>query len=216
MLSYINKLNSSRASGVDGLGPRIIKLAANILTPSITILINKSINAGKVPTQLKFAKVLPIFKGGTKSDLSNYRPSSVLLTEYEKHINHHLMGYLNKLKLLHESQSGFRHKHSCQTALVKLIDKWKACIDNGDIVGTLFIDFRNAFDVVDHQILIRILHKFSTHAIRWFQSYLEYRQQATVSDKGLSNYAHVGSGAPRAQYSAHHLSFIHKRSALGS
>ena len=65
------------------------------------------------------------------------------------------MGYLNKFKLLHESQSGFRHKHSCQTALVKLIDQWKACIDNGDIVGTLFIDFRKAFDVVDHQILIK-------------------------------------------------------------
>ena len=65
------------------------------------------------------------------------------------------MGYLNKFKLLHESQPGFRHKHSCQTALVKLIDQWKACIDNGDIVGTLFIDFRKAFDVVDHQILIK-------------------------------------------------------------
>ena len=158
VLSYINKLDSSKATGVDGLGPRIIKLAANILTPSITILINKSINAGKFPTQLKFAKVLPIFKGGTKSDPSNYRPISILPTIskiYEKHINHHLMGYLNKFKLLHESQSGIRHKHSCQTALVKLIDQWKACIDNGDIVGTLFIDFRKAFNVVDHQILIK-------------------------------------------------------------
>ena len=202
MLSYINKLDSSKATGVDGLGPRIIKLAANILTLSITILINKSINAGQVPTQLKFAKVLPIFKGGTKSDPSNYRPISILPTIskiYEKHINHHLMGYLNKFKLLHESQSGFRNKHSCQTALVKLIEKWKACIDNGDIVGTLLIDFRKAFDVVDHQILIKKLHvyKFSTNAIRWFQSYLESRQQATDSDQGLSNYAHVRSGVPQ-------------------
>ena len=54
-----------------------------------------------------------------------------------------------------ESQSGFRQKHSCQTALAKLIDQWKACIDNDDIVGTVFIDFRKAFDVVDHRILIQ-------------------------------------------------------------
>ena len=63
------------------------------------------------------------------------------------------MGYLNKL--IHESQSGFRQKHSCQTALVKLIGHWTACIDKGDIIGTLFVDFRKAFGVVDHSILIK-------------------------------------------------------------
>ena len=101
--------------------------------------------------------------------------------------------------LIHESQSGFRPKHSCQTALIKLIDQWKECIDKGDIVGTLFIDFRKAFDVVDHNILLRKLqiYKFSPNAIRWFQSYLEYRQQALVTDNGLSEYAQVRSGVPQ-------------------
>ena len=48
------------------------------------------------------------------------------------------MGYLNKHKLIHESQSEFRQKHSCLTALVKLIDQWLKCSDKGDIIGTLF------------------------------------------------------------------------------
>ena len=52
--------------------------------------------------------------------------------------------------LLTKNLSGFRAKHSCQTALIKLIDKWRECIDKGDIVGTLFLDFRKAFDLVDH------------------------------------------------------------------
>ena len=51
------------------------------------------------------------------------------------------MKYLNKYKLIHENQSSFRQKHSCQTALVKLIDHWMACLDKGDFVGALFIDF---------------------------------------------------------------------------
>ena len=72
----------------------------------------------------------------------------------EKHVNQHLMGYLNKLRLIHESQSGFKQKHKCQTALVKLIDQWLTCMDKGDINGTLFIDFHKAFDLVDHSILI--------------------------------------------------------------
>ena len=71
-------------------------------------------------------------------DQLNYRPISILptiLQKFKKHFNSHLMGYLNKHKLIHESQSGFRQKHSCNAALVKLIDKWMASIVKGDIIG---------------------------------------------------------------------------------
>ncbi|MEW8545919.1 MAG: endonuclease/exonuclease/phosphatase family protein, partial [Candidatus Thiodiazotropha sp.] len=134
--SFIQNLDSSKATGIDGIGPRIIKLAVNCLSPTIAILINKSLITGQFPAQLKLAKVFPIYKGGTKLDPSNYRPISILPTIskiFEKHINSHLMGFLNKYKLIHENQSGFRQKHSCQTALVKLIDSWMDCIDKGDM-----------------------------------------------------------------------------------
>ena len=108
--NYINKLDCSKATGLDGIGPRIFKIAACAISPSIAKLINKSILTGCFPSQLKQAKVLPIFKGGLKSDPSNYRPISILPTIskiFEKHVNKHLMGFLNKHKLLHECQSGF-------------------------------------------------------------------------------------------------------------
>ena len=122
-------------------------------------------------------------------------PISILPTVskiFEKHINKHLMGYLNKHNFIHQNQPGFRQKHSCQTALVKLIDK-------GDMVGTLFLDFRKAFDLVDHGTLITKLplYKFSLSAIRWFTSYLCCRQQAVESGKGLSEFYHVRSGVPQ-------------------
>ena len=136
VLSYISALNPSKATGLDGLGPKILKRAASIIAPSITALINKSISTGTFPSQMKCAKVITIFKGGMKSDPLNYRPVSILPTIskiFEKHVNKHLMNYLNKYKLIHESQSGFRQKHSCQTALVKLIDQWMACLDKDGI-----------------------------------------------------------------------------------
>ena len=171
------------------------------VSPSIAELINKSIVTGCFPSQLKQAKVLPIYKGGDKSDPSNYRPISILPTIskiFEKHVNKHLMGFLNKHKLLHESQSGFRHKHSCQTALIKLIDSWMKCIDSGDMVGALFIDFRKAFDLVDHAILMKKLsiYKFSQSSLQWFNSYLSSRQQIIESDNGPSDFSYVRSGVP--------------------
>lgn len=61
--------------------------------------------------------------------------------------------YLSKYKLLHESQSGFRHQHSCQTALTDLIDRWLKCMDDGNLIGTIFLDLKKAFDTVDYFIL---------------------------------------------------------------
>ncbi|MCG8047955.1 MAG: reverse transcriptase family protein, partial [Candidatus Thiodiazotropha endolucinida] len=200
--SFINYLDTTKATGLDGLGPRIIKMLAPTISPSITMLINKSINSGEFPSQLKLAKVLPIFKGGSKSDPSNYRPISILPTVskiFEKHVNFHLMRYLNKYEVLHESQSGFRQKHSCQTALIKLVDHWMTCIDNGDIVGTLFVDFRKAFDLVDHATLIKklSLYKICSLTLKWFESYLSCRQQMIVGDDGPTAFTQVRSGVPQ-------------------
>ena len=200
--SYINKLELSKATGLDGLGPRIIKLAVDSISPSIAMLINKSIETGEFPSQLKVAKVFPIFKGGDKTDPSNYRPISILPTVskiFEKHVNKHLMAYLNKYKLLHENQSGFRQKHSCQTALVKLIDDWIKHIDNGEMVGALFIDFRKAFDLVDHSILLKklSLYRCNSTVLNWFKSYLSNRQQTIESEAGLADFAHVRYGVPQ-------------------
>ena len=200
--TYIKRLDSSKATGLDGLGQRLLKLAVNCLSSSIAALINKSLATGQFPSQLKQAKIFPIFKGGTKTDPSNYRPISILPTIskiFERHVNKHLMGYLNKRNLINKNQSGFRAKHSCQTALIKLIDKWMECIDKGDIVGTFFLDFRKAFDLVDHKILMDklSLYHFSPSALRWFDSYLDGRHQAILSETGLTEFANIRYGVPQ-------------------
>ena len=62
------------------------------------------------------------------------------------------------------------------------------CIDKGDLVGAVFIDFRKAFDVVDHSILLNklALYKLNPSAIQWFKSYLCSQQQVIESDKRLT------------------------------
>ena len=104
-------LDTSKATGPDGLSPKILKLSAYTVAPSLANIINISIQEGQFPDILKVVKILPIHKNGAKNVPSNYRPISVLPVisrVIERHITKHLYGYLNKFKLPHRAQSGFR------------------------------------------------------------------------------------------------------------
>ena len=74
-----------------------------------------------------------------------------------------------------------------------------ACIDKGDIIGSLFLDFRKAFDLVNHNILIKKLsiYKVSNSSLQWFISYLESRQQTIDSGQGMSIHSLIRSGVPQ-------------------
>ena len=61
-----------------------------------------------------------------------------------------MFAFHNEYDILHKAQSGFRKGHSCNTALINLVDKWLHSIDKREIVGAVFFDLRKAFDVVDH------------------------------------------------------------------
>ncbi|VDI49870.1 Hypothetical predicted protein [Mytilus galloprovincialis] len=55
-------------------------------------------------------------------------------------------------------ESGFRQGHSCQTALTKLIDEWLKYLDNGEIVGTVFLDFRKNNNKHIHPLYLQSGH----------------------------------------------------------
>ena len=67
------------------------------------------------------------------------------------------------------------------------------------MVGALFIDFRKAFKLVDHTILMNKLsiYKFSPSTLQWFNSYLSNRQQIIESDNGPTEFSYVRSGVPQ-------------------
>ena len=95
--------------------------------------------------EYKNAKVSPIFKSGEKCLPTNYRPISVLPVIsklIEKHISRHMYQYLAKYNLLHDAQSGFRSNHSCQTALINIIDKWIEEMNNGNVNVVILLDLK--------------------------------------------------------------------------
>jgi hypothetical protein len=90
-------LVASRASGIDGISAKILKIAAPAITPSIVSIFNQSIATGIFPSDWKVARVAPIHKTGAEHDMENYRPISVIsiiAKIMEKLIHNQLYDYL--------------------------------------------------------------------------------------------------------------------------
>ena len=88
----------------------------------------------------------------------------------ERHIVNECLAYFNKFDLICAEQFG---KKSCHTALSKLASSLLRVIDNGNITGLVYEDFKKAFDLVAHDILVRKLecYNFDEFSLRWFKSF---------------------------------------------
>ena len=182
-------------------------------------LLNLSISTNSFPNYWKIAKVTPLHNGGARNDSNNYRPISVLpiLSKIlEKHVASSLSVFLRDNNLLYELQSAFRSGHSTETALIRLTDQILKNMDNDEVTGLVFIDFRKAFDVIDHELLLKKLSIYGAtpSSVAWFKSYLSERKQFISLGKTTSKQLTVKQGVPqRVNPRSGALSFVRQRYA---
>jgi hypothetical protein len=111
----LNKLCKSKATGLDQILARLVRECAVLISSSITNIFNLSLTLGTFPEDWKCAKVTPIFKQGTRNEMNNYRPISVISVmakAFERIIYNQLYAYMLEHDLLSEYQTGFRSLHS--------------------------------------------------------------------------------------------------------
>jgi len=110
VLDLISTLDTKKASGADGISVRMIKATAPSIVCSLTKLFNLSLKFGKVPSDWKFARIVPIPKSGNPVNPSNYRPISILpvLNKLlEKHIHNIISYHLHNVCPLSPNQWGY-------------------------------------------------------------------------------------------------------------
>ena len=109
------------------------------------------------------------------------------------------MSYLVKNGLLYKLQSAFRKGYSTESALVKLTDQILFNMDNDEVTAMIFFDFRKAFDVVDHQLLLTKLklYRVSDSALSWFTSYVTNRSQFVTIERQRSDCLPIKQGVPQ-------------------
>ena len=199
---FIDNLSSSKATGADEIRVKVLKLVSPVFLQPLTRLINLSIQSGCFPTKWKMARVTPLFKDDNQDCRDNFRPISVLsiLSKVcEKHVAAFLMDYLVKTSLWYELQSAFRSGHSTESALIRLTDQILFNLDEDKLSGMAFVDFRKAFDVVNHQLLLTKLrlYRVGDPPLSWFESHLSGRQQFVSIDGQRSDSLLIKHGVPQ-------------------
>ena len=199
--NIIRSLKNSSA-GHDEFPTFVGKLCVDSYIEPLTFLINYSLKTGVFPSELKLARMVPIFKAGDSSALTNYRPISVLTffaKVFEKIVYNKLLNFISDNNILYDHQYGFRKGRSTQQAIITLVDKITKSQDIGDIVITLLIDLKKAFDTIDHRILLRKLYSYGIRGsmLKWMESYLTDRSQYVVIDGKVSQTRGIKCGVPQ-------------------
>ena len=178
----IASLKCKNSSGHDGISSKLLKSLQPALCLPISILINKSMETGQVPANMKIAKIIPIYKSKEKNNMGNYRAISLLPSVskiLEKAVHKRLYGFCGTQHILYDNQYGFRPKHSTLDAVSKLSAHVMASLEDNLTTLAVFLDLSKAFDTIDHTILLKKLNVYGIRgiALEWFRNYLTNRSQ---------------------------------------
>ena len=124
----------NKAPGPDNIPPYLIKQLKDQLALPLTIVFNKSLKEGSVPSSWKEANITPIFKKkGSKHSPGNYRPislTSVPVKILETIIKRAVVDHLETNNLIYDTQHGFRRGKSCLTNLLEYMEYVTKEVDN--------------------------------------------------------------------------------------
>ena len=179
--SIIRNLKNKKC-GTSELPVSILKIITDLISPALSHLINHSVSSRTFPNLLKIARIVPIYKSGSKTNIKNYRPIAILPTLskiFEKIMHKRITSFFKKYDLFFQDQYGFQNKKSTTDAIIKFTDKCYEALNNKNSLISVYIDFSKAFDTIDHNILCNKLECYGIRgsSLEWFRSYLSSRKQ---------------------------------------
>ena len=200
--SIAKKLKPNKAMGPDEISPKTLHLLGSTIDSGLYYIFRKSIQSSKCPMGWKISCLSPLFKKWSSTERANFRPISLLSVPsklLEDVVCHSLDDHVNSHKLSSNRQWGFKEGHSTEGMLLHLTEKWRKALDNGYKVGVIFLDFRKAFDTVNHEILLQKLESVGIFGslFSWLKDYLQNRKQYTKVNGKVSSKQEIRYGVPQ-------------------
>ncbi|XP_063409017.1 uncharacterized protein LOC134692492 [Mytilus trossulus] len=123
----IRKINVKKATGIDGISPKLLHFAKPAIVKPLTDIVNLSLSSPTLSDRLKEAQVAPIHKKNSVLEKGNYRPVSVLPAISKNAIEVQLVQYFDKI--FSPFLTAFRSGFGCLSTLLRVIEDWKLALD---------------------------------------------------------------------------------------
>ena len=202
VLKTLKSINPNKATGPDNIPNKVLKMAAEILSPSLLAIFNHSFLWKHIPTIGRWLESCPFFKVGIKMILETTDLYQLSL-QLPKFLAGFFMTSFTPIyqsnRLINPYQSGFRSTFSTLTSLLESTNNWCVNIDGGHLNGVVFIDLRKAFDTIHYDILLSKLSAYGVDelALTWFWSYLTNRRQKCFVNGQFSRISTTTRGVPQ-------------------
>ena len=185
----VANLKPKRSCGYDQISNVLLKSLINVIKLPICKILNKSILMGEFPKLMKVAKVIPLYKNGSKLLPDNYTPIlllPVISKILEKVIFDQLVVYLNTNSVQYPKQFGFRRNHSTSDGIMNLVSDVLKSFKEKFMLVSVFIDLRKAFNTVSHSVILNKLIKLGIGGteLEWFTSYITGQKQFVAMNNG--------------------------------
>ena len=202
VLNQLKTMRSDCSTGTDQIPVKYLKLAADYIASPLTNIINGFIAKNSFPVVWKIARVSPLPKVVSPTELDHYRPIAILpaLSKvYERLILNQIVKYIDQHKILNENVTGFRKGHTTSSVLLRVRDNILKAMNKGEITLIAFADFSRAFDTVDFAVIIKKLHiiGFLHSSLNWILNYLTGRKQLVQVNDRQSKLADILFGVPQ-------------------
>lgn len=197
VLAVLNEMDLSKGSGHDGVSSFFLRKCAVILANPLSIIFTKSLEKCVYPAPFRIGQITPIYKSGSRIDVTNYRGVNVLpnLAKVFERVVYNQMKLI-ALPLIPTSQHGFVSNRNIESNLMEQSTLIHDAFEQNAQIDCVYFDIKKAFDVVNPIELIRKLSRFpvKNSILLWFMSYLNDRKQYVKVGAAISEIFGVLSG----------------------
>ena len=203
----------TKSAGPDKIFNWVLHDLAGLISQPVCAIWNSSIHEGVVPTLWKSADVVPLPKVSTpqsiESDLRPISLTSVIMKHLESFVGDWLWDFVSPH--IDPYQYGGVRGTNTTHALTDLVQDLHADAEKGLINRLLFLDYKKAFDHVDHTILVQKIIKYGVPPFltRWIASFLSRRKQRVKIGGILSEWGDLVGSVPQGSSLGPLLYIIH-------
>lgn len=199
---FLAELKPFKPSGCFQISSKLYIAAFRELKEQLLYLFNLSISLNCIPRAWKRGIITPIPEMGDRTILNNIRPITIthmcgkLL---EKIIARRLNDFCESNDIYSDCQMGFRAGRSTTGAITNLVCDINQAMNDNKITLCAFLDYRKAFDCVNHEILLSKLLDIGIAAdnIDWFCNYFHEHSQCVKIGSTISETRTVSCGVPQ-------------------